>query len=134
MNNILKIIVLFSLFTSTTLFAVKENNSIKKQYQNLKMENGYNAILSSEKPLTKGKNNLSIIILKNDTFVKKADVNIIFALPTMPDIEFSKHAKENGNKYHLNANFILPGEWKYELMFKTSYGTIYSQEGKVTIN
>ena len=64
----------------------------------------------------------------------KAGIIKIFALPTMPNMEFSEHAIENNDKYNFNANFKVAGEWEYELMFKTSYGTIYSQEGRVTIN
>ena len=134
MNNILKILVLLSLITSSSIFAMKNNKTKIEHYQNLEMENGYKAIFSSEGPLIKGKNNLSIRILKNNSFVKNADVNIIFALPITSSIEFSEHALENKDKYDLNVNFKVPGEWKYELMFKTSYGAIYSQEGRVIIN
>lgn len=134
MKNIFKILVLISLFTSTSVFAMKDNTTLTKQYQKLKMQDGYKAILSSKKPLKSGENTLNIVILKNNTFVKNADVNIIFALPTTENIEFSEHAIENGEQYNLNANFKIAGEWEYELMFKTSYGVIYSKEGRVTIN
>lgn len=134
MKNIFKTLVLFSLLSSTTLFAMTDTHTLTKQHQKLTMTNGYKAVLSSDKPLKSGKNSLNITILKNDTFVKNADVNIIFALPTMPNMEFSEHAIENNDKYNFNANFKVAGEWEYELMFKTSYGTIYSQEGRVTIN
>jgi len=134
MKNIFKTLIIITLFSSTTVFAMKVNASVTKEYQKLKMKDGYRAILSSEKPLKKGKNSLNIVIFKNDTFVKNADVNIIFALPTMPNMEFSEHAAQNNNKYKLNANFKATGEWEYELMFKTSLGAIYSQEGRVIIN
>ena len=115
-------------------FALADNHTLNTHYQNLKMQDGYKVILSSKKPLKNGKNTLSIIISKNNTLIKNADVNIIFALPSMPNMEFSEHAIEKNKKYKFSANFKEAGEWEYELMFKTDYGTIYSQEGKVTIN
>jgi len=134
MKNIFKTLIIITLFTSTSVMAMKDNGTVTKEYQKLKMQDGYKAILSSEKPLKTGKNTLNIIIFKNNAFVKNADVNIIFALPTMPNMEFSEHATQNKDKYDLNANFKVPGEWEYELMFKTTLGVIYSQEGRVTIN
>jgi hypothetical protein len=106
----------------------------EKPHQTLTLENGYNVIVSSTKPLVNGKNDLSIKILKNDNIVKDADVNIVFQLDKIPNMEFSEHAIEKAGKYNLSANFKVPGEWKYELMFKTNYGVIYSKEGKVNIN
>lgn len=136
MNNIFKTFIIFFLFTSTTLFAIQDKHTYNKPYQKILMEDGYKAILSSEKQLIKGKNNLSIQILKNNTFVKHADVNIIFDLPSIPNIEFSKHVPEDTkvNKYSTNVNFKVRGEWKYELMFKTTHGTIYSKSGRVQVN
>jgi len=134
MKNILKIILGISIFTNVTMHAMQEQNTNLKHKQQLIMENGYKAILSSETPLIDGENTLNIIITKNNDFVRKADVNIIFALPTIPNMEFSEHAIEDGDKYSLTANFKERGEWEYELMFKTIHGAIYSQEGRVTIN
>ena len=131
MKNISKIILGISLFTNGTLFAMKEHTT---PYQHLQINNEYHAILSSKKILTIGKNNLDIKILKNNNFVKNADVNIIFTSPTMLNIEFAEHAKETQEKYNLNATFKVKGKWQYELMFKTNYGKIYSTEGRVTIN
>lgn len=136
MNNIFKTFMIFFLFTTTTLFAIQDKHTYTKSYQKILMDDGYKAILSSEKKLIKGKNHLSIQILKNNTFVKHADVNIIFDLPSMPNIEFSKHVPENTkiNTYSTNVDFKVKGEWKYELMFKTTYGTIYSKTGRVQVN
>lgn len=132
MNNIYKLTLGLFLFTNSTLFAMK--NNYETPYHHLQITNEYHAILTSDKTLTTGKNNLFIEIIKNDNFVKNADVNIIFHLPSMPNIEFSEHAKEENKKYYFNANFKVKGKWKYELMFKTHYGTIYSKEGQVSIN
>ena len=134
MNNIFKIILIFSFFNGIVLFAMQEKHNNKTQYQNLMLENGYNAIVTYTKPLINGENNLTIKILKDNNIVKDADVNIIFELPHVPNMEFSEHAVEKSGNYNLNANFKATGEWKYELMFKTDYGVIYSKEGKVTIN
>lgn len=134
MNNIFKIILLFSFCTVVTLFAMQEKHSNTKQYQNLILDNGYNAIVTYIKPLKNSKYNLSIKILKDNNIVKDADVNIIFQLEEIPNMEFSEHAIEEGNNYNLSAHFKSKGEWKYELMFKTHYGTIYSKEGKFIIN
>jgi len=134
MKNIFKIIIVIYFFTSAILHATQEHNPNIKHKQKLLLENGYKAILSSNTSFIVGENTLNIIITKNNSFVKNADVNIIFALPTIPNMEFIEHAKEEKEKYSLTANFKEIGEWEYELMFKTSYGTIYSQEGRVTIN
>jgi len=134
MNNILKILLAFSFFTYSNLFALKQDNTLNNIKQELIMSNGYKAILNSPKSLTLGKNYMNIVILKNNVFIKNADVNIIFALSTMPNIEFSTHAVENKDKYDLNASFKKRGEWEYELMFKTDYGAIYSKEGRLTVN
>jgi len=134
MKNILNSILICITLTFTTLFSMQEHNLTKKSYQTLTLENGYNAIVSSSKPLVNGKNDLTIKILKNNDIVKDADVNIIFQKEATPNIEFSEHAIEKEGKYNLNVNFQESGQWKYELMFKTNYGSIYSKEGKVTIN
>ena len=96
MNNIFKILALIIL-VNQTLFAVTSNTQ-KIEIQNIVLNNGYNAVLTSNQPLIKGKNNLDIVILKNNRFVKNADVNVVFSLPTMPNLEFSSHAKEKDNK------------------------------------
>ena len=132
MNNIFKILTL-SLLINQTLFAVT-NSVQKRETQNIVLNNGYNAVLTSNQPLIKGKNNLDIVILKNNRFVKNADVNVVFSLPTMPNLEFSSHAKEKDNKYNLIVNFKEIGEWEYELMFKTTYGAIYSHAGRIIVN
>jgi len=135
MKNILKALLLFSILTLSTLYAIQENNNqYNEQSQKLIMKNGYNAIIASQKPLKNGKNKLSVTILKNNAVVKNADVNIIFELENASNVEFSEHAVEKENTYKLTANFKSKGKWKYELMFKTDYGAIYSQEGKLTIH
>ena len=134
MKYIFKLLITFGFFTNSLLFSMTHNKENNNPYQHLKMKNGYQAILSSDKPLTNGKNNIKIVILKNNTFVQNADVNIIFALPTINNMEFSGHALEKNDRYSLNVNFKQKGEWEYELMFKTNYGAIYSKEGRVTIN
>jgi len=134
MNNIFKSLLIFSTITVVTLFAMQDNNKYNKESQKLIMKNGYNAIIKSQNPLKNGKNKLSVTIFKNNTIVKNADVNIIFELPNTPNMEFIEHAIEDGDNYKLSANFKSKGKWKYELMFKTDYGAIYSQEGQVTIN
>lgn len=136
MKNIIKTIIFSTLFTSTTLLAIQDTTEYTKPYQNISLKDGYKAIISSEKLLKKGKNNLSIKILKDNTFVKHADVNIIFSLQSMPNMEFSEHIPEDtkNNTYNANVNFKAKGEWGYELMFKTNYGTIYSEEGRLLVN
>ena len=135
MNNILKTLLLFNILTLGTLYAIQDkNNKYNKQSQKLIMKNGYNAIIASQKPLKNGKNKLSVTLLKNNTIVKNADVNIIFELENATDVEFIEHAIENENTYNLTADFKSKGQWKYELMFKTDYGKTYSQEGKIIIN
>lgn len=134
MKKILKLLLGLSILGSSTLFAMKNQIINTKHSQDLHLKNGYKAIIGSLKPLTKGKNNLAIIILKNNKFIENADVNIIFALPTLQNMEFSEHALEKNNYYNVNLNFKEKGEWEYELMFKTKYGAIYSKEGRITVN
>jgi hypothetical protein len=103
------------------------------KYHNQMMVNGYNVTLKSEKPLTDGKNHMSIELMKNGHMIDNADMNIKFSMPTMPGMEFTEHAKYHGNMYKMMPNFSMGGEWAYELMFKTSDGHIHTTKGSVNI-
>jgi hypothetical protein len=54
-------------------------------------------------------------------------------MPSMPGMEFTKNAGLKGNKYNTNINFSMGGEWAYELMFKTSDGSMHKTKGSVHI-
>ena len=104
-----------------------------KPYHHSMMTDGYKTMLSSVKPLKDGKNNMTIVIMKNGHAVKNADVNIKFSMPSMPGMDFTEAAKGQGNKYNTNINFSMGGHWAYELMFKTSDGHMHKTKGSVNI-
>lgn len=103
------------------------------KYHNEMMVNGYNVTLKSDKPLTDGKNPMSIMLMRNGHAVNNADVNIKFSMPSMPGMEFNRHAKYHDNMYKTMINFSMGGEWAYELMFKTSDGHMHTTKGSVNI-
>ena len=108
-------------------------NSGMKPYHHTIVVDGYKTMISSIKPLKDGKNDMTIIILKNKKPIKNAIVNIKFSMPSMPGMEFTKNAGIKGNKYNTNINFSMHGEWAYELIFKTSDGLIHKTKNSVHI-
>jgi len=112
---------------------MNQNSSNTKPYHNSMMVNGFKAMISSQKPLMDGKNNLTIVLMKNGKPVKNADVKISFSMPAMPGMEFTEEAMRMGNKYSANIDFSMMGEWAYELMFKTSDGSMHKTKGSVNL-
>ena len=109
-------------------------SSMKKNaYNNQMMVNGYHITLSSMKPLTDGKNDMSIALKKDGKVIKNADIKIKFSMPMMPGMEFTEQAKLSGDKYNSNIDFSMEGEWAYELDFKTSDGKIHKAKGSVNL-
>ena len=104
-----------------------------KAYHNKMMAGNYMVTLSSMKPLTDGKNHMSIMLEQNGKPVKNADVTIKFDMPIMPGMDFTEQAKMHGNSYATNIDFSMMGEWTYELMFKTSDGSMHKTKGSVNI-
>ena len=99
-------------------------------YHHNMMINGYSITLSSEKPLTDGKNHMFIKLMQNKKEIKNADISMNLSMPSMPGMEFTEQVKENGN---IDINFSMAGEWAYELIFKTSDGVINKVNGSVNI-
>jgi len=102
-------------------------------YHNTMMVDGYHATLSSKKALKDGNNHMSIMLVKDGKSVEKADVNIKFSMPSMPGMEFTEHAKMNGNEYKTTVDFSMMGEWSYDLMFKTRDGHMHTTKGSVNL-
>jgi len=90
-------------------------------------------MLSSKKALMDGENDMTVVIMKGNKPVKNVDVNIKFFMPSMPGMDFTQHAKRNGNSYKANIDFSMMGEWAYELMFKTSDGAMHKTKGSVNL-
>lgn len=109
------------------------NQSNMNAYHHDMMVNGYNVTLKSEKPLKDGKNPMSIVLMRNGHAINNADVSIKFSMPSMPGMEFNEHAKYHENMYKTMINFSMGGEWAYELMFKTSDGSMHKTKGSVNI-
>lgn len=99
-------------------------------YHHNMMINGYSITLSSEKPLTDGKNHMFIKLMQNKKEIKNADISMNLSMPSMPGMEFTEQVKENGS---IDINFSMAGEWAYELIFKTSDGVINKVHGSVNI-
>lgn len=108
------------------------NDSMKPYHHNM-MIKGYNVTVSSKKPLTDGKNHMSIKLVKEGKAVKNAEVNIKFSMPAMPGMEFTEQANGHGNMYNAMVDFSMGGEWMYELMFKTSDGAMHKTKGSVNL-
>ena len=89
MKNILKILLSFIIISTNTLYATKNDYDNKIKYQTYTIENGYQVTIGSNQKLKKGKNNLSITISKNSNIVSNADVNIIFAFPSILNLHLS---------------------------------------------
>lgn len=109
------------------------SNSSMKPYHHTMVVDGYKTMISSIKPLKDGKNDMTITILKDKKPIKDANVSMKFSMPSMPGMEFTKNAGLKGNKYNTNINFSMGGEWAYELMFKTSDGSMHTTKGSVNI-
>lgn len=129
-----------SLVLGSTLYANSDHNGKMnmskdhmKPYHNNMMTDGYKVNLSSKKVLTDGKNHMSIMLHKNGKSVKNADVSIKFSMPSMLGMEFTEKAEAHGNMYNTMINFSMGGEWAYELMFKTSDGSMHKTKGSVNL-
>lgn len=146
MKPVQKVLLGLSLFVSVGLYANEDHmknhmnmdGMSTKQMQDTEMNsyhhnmmiNGYSITLSSKKPLTDGRNQMSIKLMQNKKEIKNADISINFSMPSMPGMEFTEHAKENGD---IDINFSMAGEWAYELIFKTSDGITNKLQGSVNI-
>jgi len=104
-----------------------------KPYNHSMTTNGYKVTISSNKPLTDGKNHMSIMLMKDGKAVHNAKVHMNFSMPSMPGMEFSEEAKGHGNMYDAMINFSMGGEWAYELMFKASDGSMHKTKGSVNL-
>ncbi len=104
-----------------------------KSYHHKMMTNGYEVTFNSSKPLTDGKNHMTVMLKKNGKAVKNAKVNIKFSMPSMPGMEFTENAMSHGNMYKSKVNFSMGGMWAYDLMFKTSDGSMHKTKGSVNI-
>lgn len=104
-----------------------------KPYHHTVLVDGYKTMISSIKPLKDGKNDITITILKGKKTIKNVNVTIKFSMPSMPGMEFTRNAELKGNKYNTNINFSMSGEWAYELIFKTSDGSIHIANNRVYV-
>ncbi len=123
------------MMTSMDMSSKSANKSSmsKGAYKNTMMVNGYSVTLSSMKPLSDGKNPMSIILKKDGKIIKNANVKIKFFMTMMPGMEFTEQAKLSGDKYTSNIDFSMQGEWAYELDFKTRDGKIHTAKGSVNL-
>lgn len=113
------------LFASEGHTSKYKSNSPLKPYHVSIDENGYNVMVSTKKPLTSGKNVLTVIILKDRKVVKGINnIEIIFEKEGSAEQRFQEKAEINRNKYTVFTNFSTNGKWSYELIFKTSDGSI----------
>lgn len=158
MKKISTIVIGLSLLTSTALFASgdhmgdhmhngkmanhmnpggktdKEMNKMgMSPYHHNMMVNGYDVTVASDKPLSDGKNHMSVMLMKNGHPINDANMSMKFSMPSMPGMEFMEQASFNNDKYNTNVNFSMGGQWDYELIFKTSDGVINKVNGSVNI-
>jgi len=87
-----------------------------KPYHHMEIINGYKVMLSSQSPIKRGINNLTVVILKNKKPIKDLDINIEF---TSSDKILNATPLLKGNAYTIDVNFDTIGHWMYSLDFKT---------------
>lgn len=82
-----------------------------------------NVLLTSEKPLTTGNNDINIVI---DEKYADATINLkVFmpAMPGMPYMETTADAKNLGNgKYEANVNLSMGGTWQVHIFITPKTG------------
>jgi len=106
--------------------------NMKAMHQTM-MIDGYHVTISSKKPLTDGKNNISVMLKHGDKAVKNANISMKFSMPSMPGMEFTEHAGMHDNMYKTMVDFSMGGEWAYEMMIKTHDGKIHKSSGMVNV-
>jgi len=99
----------------------------------IKMVDGYKVTIKSNKALTDGKNDISVILKKATKIVKNAEVKILLSMPSMPGMEFTQETEIKDSNYKAKINFSMGGEWAYTLLFKTLDEKIHELTGKVMV-
>lgn len=99
-------------------------------------KNGYDVVLSSEKSLVVGNNEIVVALSKAGKTVQNAKVKIKFYMPEMPGMpymEYEAKGKRVENHFKMLINFSMGGTWQYQLKFKTDDGKIHKIRGSVNI-
>jgi len=96
---------------------------------------GYSVVLSSEKPLTMGSNELRATVSKDGKALNNLQVLQIKlfmpAMPGMPYMESKSEGELAGDAYRLKVNLSMGGTWQYQLRFKDSDGNKHQIKGSV---
>ena len=114
MKTITKIFLVAVLAVSTMQAAAFEKIAKSKSAK---------VVISSEKPITTGYNDLNIVI---DEKFKDAAVSIKVFMPAMPGMPYMDNvadAKNMGNgKYSTNVNFSMGGTWQIHIFITPKTG------------
>ncbi|KAB7887704.1 FixH family protein [Poseidonibacter ostreae] len=99
-------------------------------------KNGYEVVLTSEKSLIVGNNDIYAQLSKDGNGVTDVKVKIKVFMPEMPGMpymEYKAKAKLVDGKYKMMVNFSMGGTWQYHLKFKDKDGKIHTVRGSVNI-
>ncbi|MFT7004566.1 MAG: precorrin-6x reductase [Sulfurimonas sp.] len=114
MKTITKIFLIAVLAVSTIQAAA---------FEKIAKSRSANVLITSEKPITTGYNNLNIVI---DEKFKDAEVSIKVFMPAMPGMPYMDNvadAKNLGNgKFSTNVNFAMAGTWQIQIFITPKTG------------
>jgi len=153
MKKIVTLLVGFGLLASSALYASGMDGKMK---MDMKMDQGkmsmskgnmaaynetmkagrYKVTFSSSKPLSAGKNPMSVMIMRKGKPVNDARVKIKFFMGEEKDMgymEYKVDAKSNGDMYKCNVDISMGGTWQYHLKFKTKDGRIQKVKGRINL-
>lgn len=80
-------------------------------------------LITSEKPLTTGNNNVNLVIDKKYADARVSVKAFMPAMPGMPAMESTASAKNLGNgKYNVNINLSMGGTWQIHIFITPKTG------------
>ena len=99
-------------------------------------KDGYDVLLTSQKPLVVGNNAITVTLSKANKPVDDVKVKIKFFMPEMPGMpymEYKTKLKKEKAQYKGMVNFSMGGTWQYQLKFKDNAGKVHTIRGSVNL-
>ena len=116
--------------------SMKVENSNSKLLSDMHDGDGYKLMITSDKPLVVGNNDISVMLEKDEKTLTTAKVKIKFFMPEMPGMpymEYKEKLKLDEKSYKGKVNFSMGGTWQYHLKFKTDDGKVHKVRGSVNL-
>ena len=127
MKNILKLFAIL-LISVELIYAQPIEKMVKS--------GDYDVVLSTNKSLVVGSNEMYIILSKDSVIIDDAKVKIKVFMPEMPGMPYMEYGDKgqfSNGKYKINVNFSMSGTWQYHLKFKTQDGKINKVRGSLNL-